>query len=129
MMSTCPLADHLREALAELGGAHGAREGHHHLAALLMGLVGFGGIHQRCCIEVQVVLFHEGRDRTGVAHVCSRGAKYRRREWNEVSGERSIDGASNELQVNGWRCVIADPQAELSARLHDHFRTGSSMGR
>ena len=63
MMLHLVAADHLGQRQAQLGGAHGARQGHHHLAAaVMMRLVAFGRIDERGRVEMAVVVLDEGGD-------------------------------------------------------------------
>ncbi len=58
------LADHLGQRQAQLGGAHGAGQGHEHPAAVVEeGLVSVGGVDQGRGVEVAEVVAQEGRDR------------------------------------------------------------------
>ncbi len=60
------LADHLREAQAQLGRAHGPRQAHHHLTAVQeVGPVPFGRVHHGGGVEVAVVVLDERSHRTG----------------------------------------------------------------
>ncbi len=57
------LADHLGEGEAQLRGAHGPAQGHHHLAALLQEHpVALGGVHQGGGVEVAEVVLHIAAD-------------------------------------------------------------------
>jgi hypothetical protein len=57
------LTDHFSEGEAELGGAHGAGEGHQHFTTLIqMLIIAVGGIFQRGRVEVAVVVVDKLRN-------------------------------------------------------------------
>ena len=58
------LADHLGEGEAQLGGAHGPRQGDHHPPPLgQVDPVAFRGIHQGRGVEVPEMMLHIAADR------------------------------------------------------------------
>jgi len=57
------LTDHFGKRAAQLCGAHGPGQGHHHFAPFgKVRFVAFGSIYQRCCVEMPVMFFNELRN-------------------------------------------------------------------